>query len=141
MSHRTELTERQSIVLDELARSPEPTSAYALLERLRGAGGLRAPAQIYRVLDKLLEYGLIHRVESLNSFMACEQPGHDHQHGLTVLAICDRCGRVDESSDPHIDHSLQHWADRHAFRIGEVSIEIHGTCKACGLPGSGPADG
>ncbi|CAM5222369.1 Ferric uptake regulation protein OS=Castellaniella defragrans OX=75697 GN=fur PE=3 SV=1 [Castellaniella defragrans] len=131
MSDPTPLTERQSIVLDALSRSPGPASAYTLLERLQGAAGLKAPQQIYRVLDKLLEYGLVHRVESLNSFVACDQPHHDHTHGLILLAICDQCGRVDESSDATVERYLRQWAGRHAFRMGEVSIEIHGTCKEC----------
>lgn len=131
MSQSTKLTERQSIVLEALSSSPGPASAYALLERLQGASGLKAPQQIYRVLDKLLEYGLVHRVESLNSFMACEQPHHDHAHDLIILAICDRCGRVDESSDAGVEQGLHHWADQHAFQMMDVSIEIHGTCKKC----------
>jgi len=131
MSHPTELTERQTIVLDALSHHAGPASAYALLEHLQGAGGLRAPQQIYRVLDKLLERGLVHRIESLNAFVACDQPHHDHAHGLILLAICDHCGRVDESSDAVVEQYLRRWADRHVFRMGGVSIEIHGTCAQC----------
>lgn len=131
MTHSTELTERQSIVLDALLHSAGPASAYTLLEHLQGAGGLKAPQQIYRVLDKLLERGLVHRIESLNAFVACDQPHHDHADGLILLAICDRCGRVDESSDAIVERHLHHWANQHAFRMGGVSIEIHGTCREC----------
>ncbi|TAN31138.1 MAG: transcriptional repressor [Castellaniella sp.] len=131
MSHSTTLTERQSIVLDALSHHAGPASAYALLEYLQGASGLKAPQQIYRVLDKLLELGLVHRIESLNAFVACDQPHHDHTRGLILLAICDQCGRVDESSDAAVERGLQRWASQHTFQMGGVSIEIHGTCGEC----------
>jgi Fur family zinc uptake transcriptional regulator len=136
MSHATTLSERQSIVLEALSHHAGPASAYALLEYLQGAGGLKAPQQIYRVLDKLLELGLVHRIESLNAFVACDQPHHDHTRGLILLAICDQCGRVDESSDAAVERGLQRWASQHTFQMGGVSIEIHGTCGECaGHPG------
>lgn len=131
MSRSMTLTERQAIVLEALSDHAGPASAYALLEHLQGAGGLKAPQQIYRVLDKLLELGLVHRIESLNAFVACDQPHHDHAHSLILLAICDQCGRVDESSDAAVERGLQRWAGQHTFRMGGVSIEIHGTCAAC----------
>ena len=61
------LTRHQSLVLDALVRAEHPASAYALLDQLRG-DGMRAPQQVYRALDKLIAYGLVHRVASLNAF-------------------------------------------------------------------------
>lgn len=95
-----ELTKHQALVLQTLAREANPASAYALLDQLRDAG-VRAPQQVYRALDKLIEYGLVHRVESLNSFVVCAHAhAEGHDHGLVVFAICDRCGRVDEFWSP-----------------------------------------
>ena len=71
-----------------------PQSAYTLLSRLRDHG-INAPLQVYRALDKLIEMGLVHRVESLNAFTLCHHP-HDRHQNVTVLAICYTCGQVSE---------------------------------------------
>ena len=127
--HTPELTKHQILVFDALVREENPTSAYALLDQLRG-DGMRAPQQVYRALDKLIEYGLVHRVESLNSFVACTQP-HDHRHGLVIFAICDHCGHVDEFSDKAIERRIKGWSSDHAFRLRTATVEMHGTCGRC----------
>ncbi|MPN21110.1 Zinc uptake regulation protein [bioreactor metagenome] len=134
--HTPELTKHQSLVLNVLAREESPASAYALLDQLRG-DGLRAPQQVYRALDKLMEYGLVHRVESLNSFVACAHP-HDHGHGLIVFAICDECGHVDEFADAAVERRLKGWSKDHAFKMSSATVEMHGTCSQCE---SAPATG
>ncbi|MGO7302192.1 transcriptional repressor, partial [Rhizobium ruizarguesonis] len=72
--------------------------------------GFRAPLQLYRALDKLLEYGFVHRLESINSFFACAHPGDDcHSHGIFAFAICESCGQVMEFHDYEGDHRLMEW--------------------------------
>ena len=48
--------------------APKPQTAYSLLEQLK-EHGLKAPPQIYSALEKLLTLGLIHKLESINSFL------------------------------------------------------------------------
>lgn len=129
MARAPELTRHQTLVLNALAHGEGPASAYDLLDRLR-SDGMRAPQQVYRALDKLVECGLVHRLESLNSFVACAHP-QDHKHGLIAFAICDGCGHVDEFSDAAIERRLKAWSNDHAFRLGKASIELHGTCAGC----------
>ncbi len=59
-----DLTRNQSLVLDTLSQSGGPLSAYTILDQLRDHG-FRAPLQVYRALDKLVEFGMVHRLESL----------------------------------------------------------------------------
>lgn len=128
-THHPELTKHQTLVLSALSREESPASAYTLLAHLQ-AEGLRAPQQVYRALDKLIEYGLVHRVETMNSFVACAHP-HDHQHGLVVFAICDQCGHVDEFSDSAIEKRLKGWSKDNSFRISAATVELHGQCVRC----------
>ena len=127
------LTKNQTLVLDALSRTEGPASAYTLLDKLR-EHGFRAPLQVYRALDKLIEFGLVHRLESLNSFVACAHP-HDHaqghKHGLIAFAICDGCGQVDEFSDAAIEKRLKGWASDHSFKLAKTTIELRGTCTNC----------
>lgn len=136
-SRGRKLTRNQALVLDALHSSPGPASAYDLLDRLRDEG-LRNPLQIYRALTALTGRGLVHRLESLNAFVACAHPhehgegeGH-HDHGLIAFAICGTCHRVEEFSDPEITRRLEGWAEAHAFRAERTILELRGTCGACG---------
>lgn len=129
MADTRELTRNQALVLEVLSRTEGPLSAYALLDQLR-EHGFRAPLQVYRALDKLIGYGLVHRLESLNSFVACAHP-HDHCNGLVAFAICDRCGQVDEFDDVVVEERFRHWSREHGFQIAKTTIEMRGTCSNC----------
>ncbi len=129
MAQAQDLTKNQSLVLDVLSRTEGPLSAYSLLDQLRDSG-FRAPLQVYRALDKLIEFGLVHRLESINSFVACSHP-HDHEHGLIAFGICEKCGKVDEFCDAVVEQRLKGWAKDHAFRLAKTTIEMRGTCAGC----------
>lgn len=130
MNAQPDLTRNQSLVLDTLAHADGPLSAYTILARLRD-DGFRAPLQVYRALDKLTGLGLVHRLESLNAFVACIQP-HCHTSGTIAFAICENCGQVDEFADEVVTERLSGWADTHGFHPHKTTIEIRGTCAACG---------
>jgi Fur family transcriptional regulator, zinc uptake regulator len=126
------LTKNQSLVLDVLTRADQPMSAYTILDKLRDAG-FRAPLQVYRALEKLLSLGLVHRLESLNSFVACshkEETCCSH-HGTVAFAICESCGQVSEFHDHAIDDRLKEWARQKGFKAEKTTIELRGLCGAC----------
>ena len=125
------LTKNQSLVLEALKASAAPLSAYALLDLLRPSG-FRAPLQVYRALDRLIEQGSVHKLESINAFMACGQTHeHGHHHGVAGFAICDTCGQVSEFEDHGICHRLEDWAKSSGFAVEKSAIELHGRCAAC----------
>jgi Fur family transcriptional regulator, zinc uptake regulator len=131
MTAERTLTKNQTLVLAELQSADAPLSAYALLDRLR-PHGLRAPLQIYRALDRLMEFGQIHKLESINAFMACSHHHEEgHQHGVAGFAICDSCGQVSEFEDSAIGHRLEEWSKAHGFHPEKSAIELHGQCAAC----------
>lgn len=127
------LTRNQSLVYDALTRSQAPLSAYVILDKLRDSG-FRAPLQVYRALEKLIEFGLVHRLESLNAFVACSHTQTDcctHHHGTVAFAICNVCGQVTEFHDHQIDHRLGDWVKNQKFKAEKTTIEIRGVCEAC----------
>lgn len=128
------LTKNQSLVMDVLSKADQPVSAYTILDRLRDHG-FRAPLQVYRALDKLTESGLVHRLESINAFVAC---AHRHasccgssSHGTVAFAICTACGQATEFHDHEIDHRLDSWAKARRFQAEKTTIEIRGLCEKC----------
>lgn len=132
MAIRHGLTKNQKLVLEKLEATKGPLSAYGLLDLLRD-DGFRAPLQVYRALDVLVKDGFVHRLESLNAFVACSEK-HDHSHHthhMTAFAICDRCGEVTEISDESVGHKLDDWVGSTGFIPDKAVIEFRGTCAKC----------
>lgn len=124
-----DLTRNQSLVLGALRRATGPLSAYTILDQLRDEG-LRAPLQVYRALDKLVASGSVHRLESLNAFIACSHPGCDRSQTI-AFAICERCANVTEFADERLAGDLEALAARDGFALRKTVIELRGTCSDC----------
>ena len=122
-----ELTRNQTLVLESLVAAGTPLSAYAILDVLRPRG-LKAPLQIYRALNRLVERGLVHRLESLNAFIACR---HGEGDRMAVFLICQRCGMVDEQDAPALQVDIAGIARSHNFARESVVLEIKGLCRRC----------
>ncbi|MEM9633862.1 MAG: Fur family transcriptional regulator [Pseudomonadota bacterium] len=126
-----ELTKNQALVFGSLSDAGGPLTAYAILDLLR-ENGFRAPLQVYRALDKLVEYGMVHRLESLNAFVACSHKGCS-SHGAAAFAICEECGDVSEFSPDEVISLLKNWTESRGFRLSRTTIELRGTCRNCVL--------
>lgn len=125
------LTKNQALVFGKLAEAGAPMSAYSILDRLRD-NGFRAPLQVYRALDKLVADGLVHKLESLNAFVACAHPQEKcGDHGLTGFAICNSCGNVIEFHNHKLEHDLEHLLGDKGFKPEKTVVEIRGKCASC----------
>jgi Fur family zinc uptake transcriptional regulator len=122
-----ELNDTQKRVHRILSAAQNPLSAYEVLDKLRAKGAVTPPT-VYRSLDKLIEKGLAHRLESLNAYVACKHP---HHHEMAAFAICENCGLVTEFSDPSISERLTQWSNDHSFCSKKVTVEIRGLCETC----------
>ncbi|MGB3391125.1 MAG: Fur family transcriptional regulator [Pseudaminobacter sp.] len=129
MVARDTLTKNQLRVLEKLETAAAPLSAYTLLDLLRDQG-FRAPLQVYRALDGLMNAGFVHRLESMNAFVACSEP-HDHNHRMIAFAICDKCGQVEEFSDEVVGKQLDAWVSSSGFSAKKAVIEFRGICARC----------
>lgn len=121
------LSATQERVLALLSEAGRPLSAYDLLSRLR-ADGINAPPTVYRALERLIQEGLAHRIESLNAFVACNQP---HHRELAAFAICDHCGKVSELMDEDLEARLANVAARTGFHASKATVELRGHCADC----------
>ena len=80
-------------------------------------------AAISKHLTILTSAGLIHKVESLNAYLACV---HSHDDGGAELYICETCSRVQET---HVKTPSLEGPE--AFQIHRSVIEHYGTCSQC----------
>jgi Fur family zinc uptake transcriptional regulator len=123
------LTRNQSLVYETLVEATAPLSAYTILDALRDRG-FRAPLQVYRALDKLVEFGMVHRLESLNAFVVCRAADCE-THETTAFVICETCGRVTEITDNSLEKKLKKISKEIDFKLEKTIIELRGFCAAC----------
>jgi Fur family transcriptional regulator, zinc uptake regulator len=124
---RRSAADQDRIIVTALRDVGRPVSAYELIEQVRGKG-VTAPPTVYRALQRLIDDGLAHRLESLNAFVACS---HAHHRGKAVFAICEACGTVQEFDSPGAIKHLQAWAGKHDFAVRSMTLELRGLCAAC----------
>ena len=125
------LTPIRARVLGLIAEGGKPLKAYDLLDKVRsGEGaGASAPPTVYRALDFLLANGFIHKLESVNAFVACHHPNTD-QHSVPFL-ICDRCHSAVELEDRQVVAALDERARALGFVPQAQTLEVHGLCAKC----------
>ncbi len=125
--HQPKMSRNQSEILKCLRKAKEPMSAYAILDRVRGAG-ISHPPTVYRALNELMQKGMVHRLQSRAAFIAC---GHGACDGKFAFAICRRCERVVEIPLADADQAaLLSLAPDEIFPE-QVTVEIAGLCEAC----------
>jgi Fur family transcriptional regulator, zinc uptake regulator len=122
------LTPIRRRVLELVWGGHRPLGAYDILEALQAERSGAAPPTVYRALDFLREQGLVHRIESRNSFVGCPDP--NTPHGGQFL-ICHTCGQAAELNDSTIDDAIRSSAARAGFAIARRTIEIEGECPNC----------
>ncbi|WP_183323873.1 transcriptional repressor [Halomonas cerina] len=115
-------------VLEMIAEASGGLKAYDLLDRLAAEHAAARPPTVYRALDFLIEQGLVHRIESLNAYVACPCP--EHTHGFQLL-ICRDCGRVEELHLDDINAQLARRARELGFAVQRQTIELLGRCDSC----------
>jgi Fur family transcriptional regulator, zinc uptake regulator len=104
-----------------------PIKAYEVIDRFHEDGGAAKPPTVYRALTFLEQMGLIHRIESLNAFVACHT--HEHAHQAAFL-LCECCGKSEEVS-LHQTSEIEQAALGSGFKIRHVTLEARGHCRAC----------
>ena len=122
------LTPLRADVLRLVADSKRPVKAYDLLDHIRESKAASAPPTVYRALDFLLENGFIHKLESINAFVACHHPSVRH---TVPFLICDNCHTAIEMEDERIGRSLDEKARALGFTPQSQTLEVHGLCAKC----------
>ena len=98
------LSKNQQIIFDIINKSPEPLKANTILFNVQKKG-IKAPLQVYRALDKLVEIGKIHKIESRNAFIACHNSSCQVAKA-TAFSICEICEKVTEISSAGLSKYL-----------------------------------
>lgn len=122
------LTPTRRRVLELIWGSHLPSKAYDILDKLRNENRRAAPPTVYRALEFLVEEGLVHRIESLNAYVGCGEPGQAH---AGQFLICRACGNVAELDDPEVSEILASTAEQAGFQVARETVEMEGLCVQC----------
>ena len=129
MQKQNILSKNQQIIFDLIDKSSEPLKAYSILFNVQKKG-IKAPLQVYRALDKLVAIGKIHKIESRNAFIACQNSSCQISKA-TAFSICENCEQVSEISNTKLSKYLSNFADEAGMRFSKYNLEFFGLCKKC----------
>lgn len=122
------LTAMRRQVLELVWSSHKPVGAYELLDALASNGKRSAPPTVYRALDFLRDAGLVHRLDSLNAFVGCADPGSPHNG---QFLICRSCKQVTEIDAGTISDAVESTALACGFVAERQTLEVQGICSEC----------
>ena len=121
------LTPQRLAIYRALETAKDPLTAYELKDQVNHLSKESFNiSTIYRVLDFWTELGLIHKIDSSNTFIVCNDEHRNHVH---VLQHCTQCQSVKESCEIS---SLMKMPESASFLIDTHQvIEIQGKCAKC----------
>jgi Fur family zinc uptake transcriptional regulator len=115
-------------VMELLLSDHRCLSAYDIADKVSEAGKRVQPVQIYRSLEKLMNLGVVHRISTKNSYIACYEEG-DCKTGQFL--ICTECKKVKEVESNLIENEITASAEKNRFLITSQTIEVLGLCAKC----------
>jgi Fur family ferric uptake transcriptional regulator len=102
-------------------------TAQELHDQLRKSGRQVGLASIYRVLDLLVEQGLVERIDTgpgSARFEARQASGEHHHH-----LVCDDCGKVEAFADEALERAIHEVQEREGAHAHHILLR--GACVDC----------
>jgi Fur family zinc uptake transcriptional regulator len=124
-----ELSHNQIMVHKLLEKSDKPMKAYRILFEIQKKG-IKSPTQVYRALDKLMKIGKVHKIESQNSYIACNNSDCLNQLSTSFL-ICNKCEKIIEIEEKVIFDQFAKICKKFDRKYQQHKLEIFGTCVSC----------
>ena len=84
-------------------------------------------ASVYRVLDTLVELGLIQRVDVGDGIVRYEPMRADHHHHL----VCDGCGKVERFADQRLERAIHAVEEKSGYAVSAHDVVLRGACEEC----------
>lgn len=120
-------TDQQRELLEHVFARHSHFDAEQLIDNLKTAGKRVSRATVYRTLSKLVDAGLLRRIE-LGARTVFDHdygyPAHDH-------LVCEQCNSMTEFQSAELEALLETVASQHQFRAVGHTLVIRGTCAAC----------
>lgn len=126
--NRLRLTRERRTILDEMLQIRGHFDADALLLHFKGRGLPVSRATLYRTLARLVEAGLVHKIEMAQGQARYEVMFGRHHHDHM---ICLTCGRLIEFESREIERLQEEICRRKGFTMTGHMHQIRGLCDGC----------
>ncbi len=120
-------TEQQRELLEYVFARHSHFDADELIEKLKQAKKRVSRATVYRTLAKLVDAGLLRRIE------LGDRTVYDHDYGYPAHdhLVCERCGAMAEFQSEELETLLDRVAGANQFRPSGHTLVIRGVCAEC----------
>jgi len=126
--HQLRLTRERRAILEEMLQVRGHFVADQLLEHFRSKGRVVSRATLYRTLARLVEAGLVHKIEMAQGQARYEVMFGRHHHDHM---ICLTCGRLIEFESREIERLQEEICRRKGFTMTGHMHQIRGLCGEC----------
>lgn len=117
--------QRRSVLQAVLEREDHPTADQILAAVKDRVPGI-ARTTVYRVLDMLVEMGVIRRLHHAGTSVRFDGRVVRHHH-----LVCSRCHKVIDLEDGRLDRIGVSHIGKEGFEIEDFSVHLLGVCGAC----------
>lgn len=136
--HRLRMTRERRSILDEMLEVRGHFDADQLMMLFRRKGRPVSRATLYRTLARLVDAGLVHKIEMATGQARYEPMFGRHHHDHMV---CVECGRIIEFESRDIERLQDEICQRKKFTMTGHTHQIRGTCESCSAGAGGrPAE-
>jgi Fur family transcriptional regulator, ferric uptake regulator len=126
--NRLRLTQERRTILEEMLQIRGHFDADQLLIHFRRKGRTVSRATLYRTLTRLVEAGLVHKIEMAQGQARYEIMFGRHHHDHM---ICLACGRIIEFESREIERAQEEVCRKKGFRMTGHMHQIRGFCSQC----------
>ncbi len=120
-------TEQQRDMVSAIFARHNHFDAEQLIDEMKRNGLSVSRATVYRTLSKLVDAGLLRRLEvGARTFYEHDYGYPQHEH-----LYCEKCGKMIEFQAPAIDAALREVCRQHHFQSSGHTLLIRGTCADC----------
>jgi Fur family transcriptional regulator, peroxide stress response regulator len=130
------VTAQRLAVYRALAEDRSHPTADAIHRRLRAAMPSLSPATVYRVLESLVEDGILRRVSTTGGAGRFDANLTPHQH--LICRVCGRMTDVQAPAVPAVEVGRLAAEARPRFVVEDVDVRIVGRCETCPPSPRGP---
>lgn len=120
-------TEQQRELVEHVFQKHSHFDAEQLVEELRQADKLASRATVYRTLSKLVDAGLLRKIEIGQRTIF----DHDYGYPWHEHLVCGQCNTIIEFQHPAIEAALKEIAAEHQFRAAGHTLVVRGICADC----------
>lgn len=125
-------TEQQRELVSHVFAKHSHFDVDQLIEELKKAGKRVSRATVYRTVTKLVDAGLLRRIE-LGTRTVFD---HDYGYPFHDHLVCEQCGEMIEFQSEALDAVLRDVAVNNQFRPSGRTLVVRGVCSECNAAGA-----